>query len=79
MKDSLGMLEKKNWSILKENDWPIQKIDFTNIIMKESMPHCQILKPCIPPTCKRLKIMAKVWFSTLICSTFKVYVKVLKI
>ena len=30
-------------------------------------------------TCKRVKIMAKIWFSILICSTFKAFLKTLKI
>ena len=29
----------RDWSILN-NDWPIQKVDFTNINIGQSMPHC---------------------------------------
>ena len=29
----------RDWSILN-SEWPVQKTDFTNISMEESMPHC---------------------------------------
>ena len=42
----------------------------TNISMEESMPHCQIPNPC-----NRVKPMAKVQFSVLICSIFKAFLR----
>ena len=68
-----------DWIILKYEDQAIQKIDFTNINMEQSTPNCQTLKPMHSQTCKRVNIMTKIWLSMLTCSTFKAFVKALKI
>ena len=67
-----------DWSILN-NDSAIQKFDLLTLILG-SLCYNQILNPCIPRLVyKRIKLMAKVKSSVLICSTFKSFVEAMKV
>ena len=67
-----------DWSILN-NDSAIQKFDLLTLILG-SLCYNQILNPWIPRIVyKRIKLMAKVKPSVLICSTFKSFVEAMKV
>ena len=67
-----------DWSILN-SDSAIQKFDLLTLILG-SLCYNQILNPCIPRLVyKRIKLMAKVKSSVLICSTFKSFVEAMKV
>ena len=58
----------RDWSILQLEWLANSKFDVLTLIWSN-------LRHIAFSTCKRVKITAKVWFSMLICSTFKAFMK----